>query len=149
VVEPSRGRWPDFERVADELEAVLRGSFPLEERLAEQVRAYADGRRSVSSRPVEIRVTIDNAASAGSSVVEIRAEDDVGLLHRITAALFALDLDVVAARVSTTGHEVVDAFYVRDTTTGGKVTDPSQIDKVRDGVVRAINASTTRPARPT
>ncbi|HLN42796.1 MAG TPA: [protein-PII] uridylyltransferase [Acidimicrobiales bacterium] len=149
VVEPSRGRWPDFERVADELEAVLRGSFPLEERLAEQVRAYADGRRSVSSRPVEIRVTIDNAASAGSSVVEIRAEDDVGLLHRITAALFALDLDVVAARVSTTGHEVVDAFYVRDTTTAGKVTDPSQIDKVRDGVVRAINASTTRPARPT
>jgi [protein-PII] uridylyltransferase len=98
---------------------------------------------------VDVRVTIDNSASAGSSVVEIKAEDDVGLLHRITAALFALDLDVVAARVSTTGHEVVDAFYVRDTSTGGKVTDPAQIDRVRDGVVRAINGSTTRPARPT
>ena len=149
VVEPSRGRWPDFERVADELDAVLRGTFPLEERLAEQVRAYADGRRSVSSRPVEVTVTIDNAASSGSSVVEIRAEDDVGLLHRITATLFALDLDVVAARVSTTGHEVVDAFYVRDTETGGKVTGRERIEAIRDGVVHAINASTTRPASPT
>ncbi len=72
--------------------------------------------------------SVDNAASAGSSVVEVRAEDDAGLLHRITAALFALDLDVVAARVSTFGHEVVDAFYVRDTATGGKVTDPVQIE---------------------
>ncbi len=141
VVEPSRGRWPDFELVADQLEAVLRGTFPLEKQLAEQVRTYADGRRSVSSRPVEVDVDIDNAASAGSTVVEVRAEDDVGLLHRITASLFTLQLDVVAARVSTTGHEVVDAFYVRDAATGGKVADPGQIRRIRNGVVRAIDAS--------
>jgi [protein-PII] uridylyltransferase len=151
VVESSRGRWPDFERVADELEAVLRGTLPLEERLAEQVRAYAGGRRPVSSRPVEVHVGIDNAASAGSTVLEVRALDDVGLLHRITAALFALDLDVVAARVSTGGHEVVDAFYVRDTATGGKVTDPARIQRVREEVVQAIeteSTESTESARP-
>jgi [protein-PII] uridylyltransferase len=148
VVEPSRGRWPDFERVADELEAVLRGTFSLEERLAEQVRAYAGGRRPASSRPVEVHVGIDNDASAASTVVEVRALDDVGLLHRITQALFALDLDVVAARVSTGGHEVVDAFYVRDTATGGKVTDPARIQRVRDELVRAIDTDTTESARP-
>ncbi len=148
VVEPSRRRWPDFELVADELEAVLRGTFPLEERLAEQVRTYAEGRRSVSSRPVEIRVDIDNAASVGSTVVDVRAEDDIGLLHRVTAALFALDLDVVVARVSTFGHEVFDAFYVRDTVTGGKVTDPDQIERVRSGVMRAINTSATPSVPP-
>jgi len=141
VVEPSRGRWPDFELVADQLEAVLRGNFPLEERLAEQVRAYAEGRRSVSSRPVEIRVDIDNSASTGSTVVDVRAEDDVGLLHRITAALFALDLDVTAARVATLGHEVLDAFYVRDAATGGKVTDPDHIERIRAGVMHAIEGS--------
>jgi [protein-PII] uridylyltransferase len=146
VVEPSRGRWPDFKLVADQLEAVLRGTFPLEERLAEQVRVYADGRRSVASQPVEISVQVDNAASAGSTVIDVRAEDDVGLLHRITAALFALDLDLVAARVSTLGHEVLDAFYVRDATTGGKVTDPDQIQRVKDGVLGVINASTTGEA---
>ena len=147
VVEPSRSRWPDFELVADQLEAVLRGTFPLEERLAEQVRAYAEGRRSVSSQPVEVRINVDNAASTGSTVVDVRAEDDVGLLHRITAALFALELDVVAARVSTLGHEVLDAFYVRDATTGGKVTNVEQIESIKDRITRAINVSTTDSER--
>jgi [protein-PII] uridylyltransferase len=143
VVDPSRGRWPDFKLVADQLDAVLRGTFPLEERLAEQVRAYATGRRSVSSRPVELRVDLDNDASSGSTVLDVRAQDDVGLLHRITAALFALELDVVAARVSTLGHEVLDAFYVRDATTGGKVTDPEHMQRIRDRVMGVINASPT------
>ena len=127
---------------------MLRGTFPLEERLAEQVRAYAEGRRSVSSRPVEIRVDIDNAASVGSTVVDVRAEDDVGLLHRITAALFALDLDVVAARVSTFGHEVLDAFYVRDAVTGGKVTDPEQIRAYPETASCAPSTPRPRPSAP-
>jgi [protein-PII] uridylyltransferase len=148
VVEPSRNRWPDFKLVADQLEAVLRGSFPLEERLAEQVRAYAEGRRSVSPRPAEVRIDVDNEASAESTVLDIRAEDDVGLLHRITTALFALELDVVAARVSTLGHEVLDAFYVRDAATGGKVTDSEQMQRIKDRIFRAINASTTGTTRP-
>ena len=143
VVEPSRSRWPDFELVADQLEAVLRGTFPLEERLAEQVRAYAEGRRPVSSQPAEVRITIDNAASMDSTVVDVRAEDDIGLLHRITAALFALELDVVTARVSTLGHEVLDAFYVRDATTGGKVTRVEHIESIKASISRAINVSTT------
>ncbi len=138
VVGLSRGRWPEFKLVADELEAVLRGTLPLEQRLADQVRTYAGGRRSVSPRPVEARVEVDNAASTGSTVVEVRAEDDLGLLHRITAALFDLDLDVVAARVSTGGNEVVDAFYVRDTATGGKVTNSAQIERIRQRLTRAI-----------
>jgi [protein-PII] uridylyltransferase len=143
VVDTPRGRWPDFKLVADQLDAVLRGTFPLEERLAEQVRAYATGRRSMSSRPVEVRVDLDNDASSGSTVLDVRAQDDVGLLHRVTAALFALELDVVAARVSTLGHEVLDAFYVRDATTGGKVADPEHMQRIRDRVAGVINASPT------
>jgi len=141
VVEPARGRWPDFKLVADELEAVLRGTFPLEERLAEQARTYAAARRPVSPLPVQRSATADNGASATSTVVEVRAEDAVGLLYRITTALFALDLDVVAARVATLGHEVVDAFYVRDAATGGKVTDPGRIDHICNSVARAVEST--------
>jgi len=141
VVEQSRGRWPDFERVADELDATLRGTFPLEARLAEQALAYAGGRRAVSPHPVEPSVTSDNAASAASTVVEVRAEDTLGLLHRITAALFELELDVVAARVSTFGNQVVDAFYVRDAATGGKVLDQERLNRISNRVARAINGS--------
>jgi [protein-PII] uridylyltransferase len=148
VVEPARGRWPDFELVADSLEAVLRGTLPLEERLAEAARTYATSRRTVSPHPVEVSVTADNDASAESTVVEVRAEDGVGLLHRITAALFVLDLDVVAARVSTFGHDVVDAFYVRDTRTGGKVTDPDRIGQISDMVLHALKTAPAPSAQP-
>jgi [protein-PII] uridylyltransferase len=78
-------------------------------------------------------VTVVDDASEASTVIEIRAPNSIGLLYRITATLFALDLDVVAARVSTFGHEVVDAFYVRDRSSGGKVTDPERIKRIEDG----------------
>ena len=100
-VEPSRRRWPDWELVADEIDATLRGTLPLDERLASQARAYAGERRPSSPRPVATEVTVMADASAESTVIEIRAADAIGLLYRVTAALFALDLDVVAARVST------------------------------------------------
>ena len=139
-VEPARGRWPDWERVADELDAVLRGTLRLDERLAEQERVYAGGRRATSARPISTQVTVDNAASARFSVVEVRAADSVGLLHRITTSLFGEGLDVVAARVSTLGDEVVDAFYVRDSS-GGKVTEPERIRRIDRNVQGAVALS--------
>ena len=60
------------------------------------------------------RSSSTTTASATSTVVEVRAADELGLLHRVTRALFDCDLDVVSARVSTLGDAVVDAFYVRD-----------------------------------
>ncbi|HKD97306.1 MAG TPA: [protein-PII] uridylyltransferase [Micromonosporaceae bacterium] len=45
-------------------------------------------------------------------VVELRAPDAPGLLHRVTGALAALGADVRAARVATLGGDVVDAFYL-------------------------------------
>jgi [protein-PII] uridylyltransferase len=70
-------------------------------------------------------------------VLELRAPDEVGLLHRVTQALFDCDLDVVSARVSTIGHEVVDAFYVR-TSAGQKLTDPALLRTVEAAVHAAV-----------
>jgi len=144
VVEPARGRWPDWERVADELDAVLRGTLPLAELLEEQERAYAGGRRATSARPIATQVTVDNNASSSCSVVEVRAADSVGLLHRITTSLFDEGLDVVAARVSTLGNEVVDAFYVRDAS-GAKVIQPDRIRHIDHAVQTAVEQRGAEP----
>ncbi len=143
VVEPSRRRWPDWKLVADEIDATLRGTLPLEKRLAEQARAYAVDQRATSPRPIPTEVRTVDAASATSTVIEIRAADSVGLLYRVTSALFALELDVVAARVSTFGHEVVDAFYVHDRAGATKVTDPERIRRIEDEARRAVMAVPT------
>jgi len=136
TVEVGRGSWPDSARLREDLEAVLADRLALGDRLAAKAKDYDGHRRPAAARPVVPQVTVDNTASASSSVVEVRAVDEVGLLHRVTGALFDCDLDVVSARVSTIGNEVVDAFYVRDAA-GTKVTDPGALEAL-DRAVRAV-----------
>jgi [protein-PII] uridylyltransferase len=128
AVEPAHGRWPDWAAVSSDLDDVLAGRLELDEQLAKRAATY--GRRPVGPGPVDVKVTVDNGASAGSTVVEIRARDEVALLHDVTAALFASGLDVVAARACTIGDQVIDAFYVRDRATGAKVDDPDRLRQV-------------------
>jgi len=138
TVEVGRGSWPDSARLREDLESVLADRLALGDRLAAKAKDYDRHRRPTAARPVVPQVTVDNEASASSSVVEVRALDEVGLLHRVTRALFDCDLDVVSARVSTIGNEVVDAFYVRDAT-GTKVTDPAALRDL-ERAVRAVIA---------
>ncbi|HLX87095.1 MAG TPA: ACT domain-containing protein, partial [Acidimicrobiales bacterium] len=92
-------------------------------------------------RPLPTSVTIDNDASASATVVELSAADAVGLLHRVTTALLGQDLDVTTARVSTLGDQVVDAFYVRDRDSGGKISDPARLARLEKAVRDAIDAA--------
>lgn len=135
VVEPSPGREPDWTRVRADVEAAVANTLPIEARLAARARDYAARhRRATTARPAEPRVLFDDDASASATVVEVRAPDAIGLLYRITGALAECGLDVRSAKVSTLGHEVVDAFYVVDRG-GGKLTDAQ-----RDDVERAVLA---------
>jgi [protein-PII] uridylyltransferase len=144
-VEPSRKRWPDWKLVADEIDAALRGTLPLDERLAKAADAYAGQRRPSSPHPITTDVRVVDDASDASTVIEIRTADAIGLLYRITSTLFAQELDVVAARVSTSGTEVIDAFYVRDRSSGGKVTDPERISRIEESAREAVRTGATAP----
>jgi [protein-PII] uridylyltransferase len=133
TVEVPRGSWPDSARLREDLEAVLAERLELSDRLAARAAAYAGERRPSSADTARPQVVVDNDASGTSTVLELRAPDEIGLLHRVTRALFDAGLDVVSARVSTIGHEVVDAFYVR-TAEGTKVTDPARLEAVEEAV---------------
>jgi [protein-PII] uridylyltransferase len=137
TVDAGQRRWPDLSRFTRDLEEVFSGVLALEERLDAKASAYAGARRPSAAHPVTPTVEIDDRASSISTVVEIHALDEVGLLHRVTRALFECGLDVVSARVSTVGDAVVDAFYVRDSS-GHKVTDPTLVERVRHAVETAI-----------
>ena len=130
TVEPARGRWPEKAKLADDLAAIMAGTLSIDARLAERARTYRNDRRAAAGVDlVSTQVTVDNNASATATVVEVRAEDVVGQLHRITRALVECQLDVTSAKVSTFGSAVVDAFYVRGPD-GGKVTDTRLIAAV-------------------
>ncbi len=137
TVEPSRGRWPAAARLSDDLAAVMRGKLSVEAQLAKLAHTYRGERRTATPHLVSTQVTVDNNASAASTVVEVRAEDVVGQLHRITRALVDCRLDVISAKVSTFGSAVVDAFYVRGPD-GGKLTDPRLVNAVELAVKERV-----------
>ena len=138
TVEVARGTWPDTARLREDLAEVLAGRLPIEERLSERGRVYPVRRRSAAHVP-SADVRVDNDASDSATVLEVRAPDEVGLLHRITRVLFEANLDVVSARVSTLGELVVDAFYVREDI-GEKVTDPARLEEITGAIWASIRS---------
>jgi [protein-PII] uridylyltransferase len=132
TVEVVRGTWPDTAKLRADLAAVLSGRVEIGELLSERERTYPLRRRS-AAHLTGSAITVDNDASETATVLEVRAPDEVGLLHRITRALFDAGLDVVSARVSTLGEMVVDAFYVREPGVG-KVTDLGRLEQITTSV---------------
>jgi [protein-PII] uridylyltransferase len=107
-VSPRFGAMPDWSVVLGDLRHALDGSLPLEEKLAAREAAYP--RPVVPLAPSTVRLVDD--ASETSTVVEVRASDELGVLHRICTVLSSHHLDVRSAHISTLGADVVDAFYV-------------------------------------
>jgi len=141
TVEPDRGRWPDAAKLSNDLAAVMDGRLDVQSQLDARAHTYRNAARVRVAQLVSTQVTVDNNASDSATVVEVRAEDIVGQLHRITRALVECHLDVTSAKVSTFGSAVVDAFYVRGPD-GRKLTDGSQIAAVEQAVHAGVRSST-------
>lgn len=106
------GSLPQATRLRSDLVRALDGSLDIRARLAEREAAYPR-RRGVKAPPP--RVTVAAAGSQLATVIEVRAQDAPGLLHRIGRALEQCEVRVRSAHVSTLGANAVDAFYVTDT----------------------------------
>ena len=103
----------------------------------------------VLSRPlpsVPTKVSVDNRASQHFSVIDVRAEDRIGLLYAIASQLAALKLEITLAKVATEAHRAIDSFYV--TREGAKLTDPGQIEAAVSSLRRAIDALAAGASAP-
>ena len=88
--------------------------------------------------PVATRVSVDNRASQRFTVVDVRGEDRLGLLHDLAAALAGAQLEIAVAKVATEANRAIDSFYV--TRRGSKLTDPSDVDALRAQLAAAVPA---------
>ncbi|MFF1419484.1 [protein-PII] uridylyltransferase [Streptomyces sp. NPDC058280] len=103
------GSLPQATRLRADLVRALDGSLDIPSRLAEREAAYPR-RRGVKAPPP--RVTVAPTASQLATVIEVRAQDAPGLLHRIGHALEQAAVRVRSAHVSTLGANAVDTVYV-------------------------------------
>lgn len=106
------GSLPQAVRLRADLVRALDGSLDVPARLAEREQAYARRSRGMQAPPP--RVTVAPGTSQLATVIEVRAQDAQGLLHRIGRALESARVTVRSAHVSTLGANAVDAFYVTD-----------------------------------
>ncbi|WP_436526964.1 [protein-PII] uridylyltransferase [Actinoplanes sp. HUAS TT8] len=77
--------------------------------VTQRVRARAMSARGGTAEP---KIIWQRAAATDAVVLELRAADSPGLLYRVTAALDEAGAEIRAARISTLGGDVVDAFYL-------------------------------------
>ena len=126
--------------VIDNLRKVFDKKLALEARIAERERTYARPRRRTALLPAAPSVRFDDSASSRSTFIEVRANDRIGILFRITEAMVELGLDIRHARVQTLSDEAVDTFYVRNRD-GSLVTDPSHRKEIERAILHAVTAT--------
>ena len=80
---------------------------------------------------------IDNESSDFSTLIEVFADDRVGLLYKITRTLFELRLDIRIAKISTKVDQIADVFYVRDLD-GQKIEDEDHLKEIKEALIYQI-----------
>ena len=135
VIVPSHGPI-EWQPIVQNLTRALNGELAIEARMAERAKTYRRKRRSAGELAPP-RVTFFDEASSNATVIEVRAPDQHGILHRVTKAMAEVGLDIRHATVQTIGDEVVDAFYVR-TSSGSKLTDNFHRQEVERAILFSL-----------
>ncbi|MDG4802390.1 [protein-PII] uridylyltransferase [Micromonospora sp. WMMD980] len=104
-VQPRYGLAPDPIALSADLRRAVAGDVSVIQRL----RGRALAARGQGAAP---RVVWHREAATDAVLLELRAADAAGLLYRVTCALDEAGAQVRAARISTLGGDVVDAFYL-------------------------------------
>jgi [protein-PII] uridylyltransferase len=85
------------------------------------------------------QVEIDNETSDGFTIIDVFATDVQGLLYVITRTLFDLGLSIHSSKIATRVDQIVDVFYVQDTS-GGKVLDGERLARIKRTLTEEVDA---------
>jgi len=82
-------------------------------------------------------IVMNNSHSDTHTIVELQAQDSLGLLYRLTRALYELDVDIALAKISTEGNRAIDVFYVTDAD-GRKIVEEATLDSIRQAMLAVV-----------
>ena len=93
---------------------------------------------------ITTELQFDNETSDTRTLIEIEAEDRLGLLYAISQTFAELALDISGARIVTERGAAIDSFYVCEQG-GGKVTAPERITAIETRLREAIQKLALNP----
>ena len=82
-------------------------------------------------------IVMNNSHSDTHTIVELQAQDSLGLLYRLTRVLYELDVDIALAKISTEGNRAIDVFYVTDAD-GHKIVEETTLESIRQAMLAVV-----------
>jgi [protein-PII] uridylyltransferase len=126
---------PEWERFQRSVSDVLTGEADLDRMLRERVRSEAKNGAKVK---IETRVEFDDESSAGSTLVQVIAQDRLGLLHRIASRFSHHGCNIEIALIDTEGQMAIDVFYL---TSNAKKLPPDKHEELRADLLEELQAA--------
>ena len=130
-VRPVFGSAPEPTVIAGDISRAIDGSLDVLSRL--EARELPPQRGNVPLPVVLLHTDADH-----HTIVEVRAHDEPGLLHKVASAISAADATVTGAKVDTLGSEVIDSFFLTDRS--GAALSPAHASAVRATVEATLLA---------
>lgn len=90
---------------------------------------------------IPAKVDIYHELSLRRTIIEVQCNDEIGLLYRLTKAIYDHGFDITFGRISTERHVVADTFYIEPIQPNGKG-DSSPILELRralEAIVQSVN----------
>ncbi|SHJ58598.1 UTP--GlnB (protein PII) uridylyltransferase, GlnD [Malonomonas rubra DSM 5091] len=126
-----------LKRVEKDLIAAIEGRLNVQE-MVEKAQREPDYMQRTKEKPKRPnKVEFDNEVSDQYTVIDIFANDKVGLLYNIARTLSELGLYIAVSKISTKVDQAADVFYVSDIF-GQKITDPEKIEQIRQTMLERI-----------
>lgn len=129
-------RWTSIQ---GEIERVIDGRLPLDERLEERRRGDLPDYRRVA-RPSH--VALNNSISDFFTVIEVRCGERLGVLYDLARAIHSLGLDIRFAKVMSDREKMQGVFYVR-TAEGQKVSEGEELETVREHILQVMGGQSS------
>jgi [protein-PII] uridylyltransferase len=123
---------PEWERFKTSIHNVVMDKADLDRMLKDRLRSEKNAAPKVK---VETKIEVDDLCSAHSTLIEVIAQDQPGLLYRVSSRLSRQNCNIEIALIETEGQMAIDAFYL---TSGGRKLDPAHQESVRAALLAEL-----------
>lgn len=125
---------PEWDRFQQSIRAVLLGKADLERMLRDRLRSE---KKTAPKVKVRTEIEFDDARSIHSTLIEVIAQDQPGLLHRISSRFSQQNCNIEIALIDTEGQMAIDVFYL---TSGGAKLTPERQQSLRQALLEELGS---------